>query len=100
MNSGEKLQDMEMALRGMEIALESTPSFPGRLMLDGELKDGLLRLEDHISLTIKQVKGFLPGDSLTVPESNAEVPPNASNNPTNPPRFTLFFLLILHETPS
>ncbi|XP_017982578.1 PREDICTED: uncharacterized protein LOC18590727 [Theobroma cacao] len=71
MNSGEKLQDIEIALRGMEMALESTPSFPGR-MFNGELKDGLLKLEEHISLTIKQAKSFLPGDSLTIPESNAE----------------------------
>ncbi|XWS53151.1 hypothetical protein CRYUN_Cryun11dG0133100 [Craigia yunnanensis] len=104
MNSGEKLQDIEMALRGMEIALEITPSFPGRLMLDGELKDGLLRLEDHISLTIKQAKSFLPGDSLTVPESNAEdimkllqtlqtIPPAHQDLPSF---FFLFCMKLLH----
>ncbi|XWS74154.1 hypothetical protein CRYUN_Cryun02cG0191300 [Craigia yunnanensis] len=85
----------------MEIALESTPSFPVRLMLDGELKHGLHRLEKHISLTIKQAKSFLPGDSLTVTESNAEdIMKFLQTLQTIPPRFALFFLLILHETPS
>ncbi|XVE79612.1 hypothetical protein DITRI_Ditri14bG0072300 [Diplodiscus trichospermus] len=103
-NSGEKLQDMEMALRGMEIALENVPSFPGRLTLDGELKDGLLRLEDHICLTIKKAKSFLPGDSLTVPESNAEdimkflqtlqtIPPTHQDLPSF---FFLFCMELLH----
>ncbi|XVF68728.1 hypothetical protein PTKIN_Ptkin11bG0025000 [Pterospermum kingtungense] len=105
MNSGEKLQDIEVALRGMEIALESNASFPGRLMLDGELKEGLLRLEDHISLTIKQAKSFLPGDSLTVPESNTEdimkflqtlqtIPPTHQDLPSY---FFLFCMKLLHS---
>ncbi|XWS28857.1 hypothetical protein CRYUN_Cryun25bG0107700 [Craigia yunnanensis] len=105
MYSEEKLQDIEMALRGMEIALESTLSFPGRLMLDGELKDGLLRLEDHISSTIKQAKSFLPGDSLAVPESNAEdimkflqtlqtIPPTHQDLPSF---FFLFCMKLLHS---
>ncbi|XVF05535.1 hypothetical protein REPUB_Repub05bG0180500 [Reevesia pubescens] len=107
MNSGEKLQEMEMALRGMETALESMPSFPVRLMLDnGELKDGLVSLEEHISLTIKvkQSKSFLPGDSLTVPESNAEdimmflqtlqtIPPTHQDLPSF---FFLFCMKLLH----
>lgn len=43
MNSWEKLQDIEVALRVMGIALEiNTPSY----MFDGKLK-GLVRLEDH-----------------------------------------------------
>ncbi|XWS71709.1 hypothetical protein CRYUN_Cryun03dG0162000 [Craigia yunnanensis] len=105
MNSGEKLQDIEIALRGMEIALESTPSFTGSLMSDGELKDGLLKLEEHISLTIKQAKSFLPGDSLTVPESNAEdikkflqtlhtIPPTHQDLPSF---FFLFCMKHLHS---
>lgn len=106
MNSGEKLQDIEVALRGMEIALEINTPFPfGRLMLDGELKEGLVRLEDHISLTIKQAKNFLPGDSLTVnPESNAEdimkffqtlqnIPPTHQDLPSY---FFLFCMKLLH----
>ncbi|XP_022753597.1 uncharacterized protein LOC111301853 [Durio zibethinus] len=107
MNSGEKLQDIEMALRGMEIALESTHSFPGRLMLDGDIKEGLLRLGDHISSTIKQAKSFLPGDSLTVPESNAEdilkflqtlqkIPPTHQDLPSF---FFLFCMKLLHSKP-
>jgi len=72
MNSGDRLQDIEIALRGMEIALESTPPFTAGRLLDGEFKAGLLKLEEHISLTTKQAKSYLPGNSLTVPESNAE----------------------------
>ncbi|XVF20087.1 hypothetical protein REPUB_Repub11eG0168200 [Reevesia pubescens] len=112
MNSGDKLQEIEMALRGMEIALESnSPSFPWRLMLgNGELKDGLLRLEEHISLTIKQAKSFLPGDSLTVPESNAEdimkfqqtlqtIPPCPTHQDL-PSFFFLFCMKLLHSMSS
>ncbi|KAL4302744.1 hypothetical protein GQ457_10G010750 [Hibiscus cannabinus] len=106
MNSGEKLREIEMALRGMEIALESVPSFPEKLMVDGgELKDGLLGIEDHISLTIKQAKSFIPGDPLTVPESNAEdvmkflqtlqaVPETHQGLPTF---FFLFCMNLLHS---
>ncbi|GMI88945.1 hypothetical protein like AT2G28780 [Hibiscus trionum] len=108
MNSGEKLREIEMGLRGMEIALENVPFFPGGLVADGgELKDGLLRLQDHISLTIKQAKSFMPGDSITVPESNAEdvinflhtihsVPQTHQDLPTF---FFLFCMKLLHKTP-
>ncbi|KAE8711477.1 UDP-XYL synthase 6 isoform 1 [Hibiscus syriacus] len=106
MNSGEKLQEIEMGLRGMEIALESIPSFPVGLMVDGgQVKDGLLKLEDHISLTLKQVKSFIHGDSVTVPESNAEdamkflqtlqaVPRTHQDLPTF---FFLFCMKLLHS---
>ncbi|KAB2073748.1 hypothetical protein ES319_A07G105500v1 [Gossypium barbadense] len=106
MNSGENPQEMEMALRGMEIALESIPSFPGSLMVDdGELKDGLLRLEDHISCTIRQSKCLVPGDSSTVPEPNAEdvtkffqslqtMPQSHQDLPTF---FFLFCMKLLHS---
>ncbi|KAK8701347.1 hypothetical protein V6N13_019734 [Hibiscus sabdariffa] len=106
MNSGEKLREIEMALRGMEIALESIPSFPEKLMVDGgELKHGLLRLEDHIISTIKQAKSFIPGDSITVPVSNDEdvikflqtleaVPETHQGLPTF---FFLFCMNLLHR---
>lgn len=72
MNSKEKLGEIEMALRGMELALENISSFPHNITLDGELKDGLLNLEEHITLTIKQTKNYSPCDSSTVPESDSE----------------------------
>ncbi|GMI64316.1 hypothetical protein like AT2G28780 [Hibiscus trionum] len=102
-NSGEKLQEIETDLRGMEIALENVPSFPGGLMADGgELRDSLLKLQDHISLTIKQDKNF-----ITVPESNADhviklfqtlqsVPQTHQDLPTF---FFLFCMKLLHKTP-
>ena len=71
LNPGERLQELEIPLRGMEIALTSTSSFPIR-MLEAETKQGLVQLEEHISLTLKQIKNCFPRDSLTVPESNAD----------------------------
>lgn len=62
-NAGDRLQDREIIFRGMEMALTSTSSYPVK-MLDGELKDGLLRL------FIKQAESFLPFDPVTtIPES-------------------------------
>ncbi|KAJ1376586.1 Fusaric acid resistance protein-like [Sesbania bispinosa] len=58
-------------LRGMELALSSTNSFPVNT-LDEDLKHGLNSLEEHVSLTIKNAKHGLLGGSLTVPESNAK----------------------------
>ncbi|XP_059429245.1 uncharacterized protein LOC132163062 [Corylus avellana] len=62
---GGRLQDTEMLFRGMEMALTNISSYPVK-MLDGELKDDLLRL------FIKQAKCFLPIDPVsTVPESSS-----------------------------
>lgn len=68
MNPGEKLQDLEIPLKGMQMAVTSVTSFPVQI-LDGELKECVKKLDEHISLTIKQAQSC---DSLTVPESNAE----------------------------
>lgn len=68
-NPGNRMQELQFPLRGMEMALISIPQFPVTV-LDEELKDVLLRLEKNISLgTIS-----LPFDPLlsTVPESIAE----------------------------
>lgn len=68
-NPGERLQEYETPLKGMEIALvdNNPPQFPVTV-LSSEVKDSLDSLTDHIS---KQVKG-MPFDLATVPESNAE----------------------------
>lgn len=50
------------------MAVTSVTSFPVQI-LDGELKECVKKLDEHISLTIKQAQSC---DSLTVPESNAE----------------------------
>ncbi|KAJ6895437.1 hypothetical protein NC651_021824 [Populus alba x Populus x berolinensis] len=70
LNPGERLRELEIPLRGMEMALTScTTSLPVRI-LDGEIKHGLVQLVENVSHTQKQIKNCLPRDSLTVPESN------------------------------
>ncbi|PHT34707.1 hypothetical protein CQW23_26507 [Capsicum baccatum] len=66
-NPGEKFQEIQAPLRGMEIALENSSPFPVSI-LNTELKDGLEKLGDHIS---KQIKNMSLDESATVPESNA-----------------------------
>ncbi|RDY03730.1 hypothetical protein CR513_12644, partial [Mucuna pruriens] len=65
----ERLEEVDTNLRGMELALNCTNSYPINNILDENLKHGLNSLEEHVSLTIKQ---SLRGGSLTVPESNAK----------------------------
>ncbi|KAL5750193.1 hypothetical protein ACOSP7_024796 [Xanthoceras sorbifolium] len=104
LNPVEKLQDLEIALKGMEMAVTSAAiSYPVR-MLDGELKEGLLGLEEHICSIIKRVKSCLPCDSLTVPEPNAEnvtkslqalaIPTTTQDLPSF---FFLFCMKLLHS---
>uniref|UniRef100_A0A6N2KDE1 Integral membrane bound transporter domain-containing protein n=1 Tax=Salix viminalis TaxID=40686 RepID=A0A6N2KDE1_SALVM len=70
-NPGERLEELEIPLRGMEMALTScTASLPVRI-LDGETIYGPVQLEENVSLTQKQIKNCLLRDSLTAPESNA-----------------------------
>ncbi|KAJ7947678.1 p-hydroxybenzoic acid efflux pump subunit aaeB [Quillaja saponaria] len=69
---GERLQELDTPLRGMEMALSSIHSYPVRI-LNEEFKCGLNGLEEHLSLTIKQAqKCCLHCDSLTVPEPSAK----------------------------
>ncbi|KAF9675328.1 hypothetical protein SADUNF_Sadunf09G0020700 [Salix dunnii] len=71
-NPGERLQELEIPLRGMEMALTScAASLPLRI-LDRETKYGPDQLEENVSLTQKQIKNCLLRDSLAVPESNAD----------------------------
>ncbi|XP_019199579.1 PREDICTED: uncharacterized protein LOC109193187 [Ipomoea nil] len=70
-NPGERLQEYETPLRGMEMGLvdNNPPQFPVTVLLSSsEVKDSLDSLTGHIS---KQVKGRL-FDLATVPESNAQ----------------------------
>ncbi|KAL7173451.1 hypothetical protein ACSBR2_032837 [Camellia fascicularis] len=100
MNPGERLEELDKPLRGMEIALTSS-SNPVQT-LDQELRDGILRLEEHIGQTLKKV---LPLDSPTFSESNAKnvlkslqtlqtVPQNQKDLPTF---FFLFCLKLLQK---
>lgn len=68
--SGEKLQDVERSLRAMEMALTSTnSSLPVRTLVNGDIKEGLKKLEEHFDSTMKIAKGYLSSDSSTVPEA-------------------------------
>ena len=105
-NPVERLQCIETPLRGMEIALTSSPSFPVTILLDGELKQGVIQLQEHLSLTLKQLELSCssPSDSSTVPESITENVVNSLQNiqsfPTThkdlPYFFFLFCMKLLH----
>ncbi|XP_038717511.1 uncharacterized protein LOC120010750 [Tripterygium wilfordii] len=99
-NPSQKLQELEIPLRGMEMALTATTtSFPAR-MLDTQIKDSLLRLEKHISLTLNRVRNGLASDSITVPESNTDEIMNCLDAiqitpTTNEDLSSLFFLFCI-----
>ncbi|KAL6200150.1 hypothetical protein ACLB2K_029932 [Fragaria x ananassa] len=66
---GNRLQGLETPLKGMEMALSSTPSFPVGVV-DGELKSALLKLvEEQMSLN----RSIPCEDAITVPESKPEI---------------------------
>ncbi|KAJ6750624.1 hypothetical protein OIU85_001187 [Salix viminalis] len=101
LNLGERLQELEIPLRGMEMALSTTSSFPIR-MLEAETKQVLAQQEEHVSLTLKQIKHCLPRDSSTVSESNEDkiIESLQTLHPTNhedlPTFFFLFCMKLLH----
>ncbi|XP_016459250.1 uncharacterized protein LOC107782829 [Nicotiana tabacum] len=67
-NPGSRFQHIQTPLRGMEIALENSPSFPIEIP-NSELKSSLHMLGEHIS---KQVNSISLESSATVPVSNQE----------------------------
>ncbi|KAL3518215.1 hypothetical protein ACH5RR_020804 [Cinchona calisaya] len=68
-NPGEKLQDLETPLRGMEIALSDSGLLIPVSILNSELKDDLAKTEEHIS---RQIKSMPLVSATTVPEENAK----------------------------
>ncbi|KAG2327472.1 hypothetical protein Bca52824_010200 [Brassica carinata] len=70
-NKGEKLQSMEIALRGMEMVLASKSPIPPSL-LAGEVKDGIKNMQERVILSIKRVNNT-PQPSVT-PETDLEKP--------------------------
>ncbi|XP_004295928.1 PREDICTED: uncharacterized protein LOC101294054 [Fragaria vesca subsp. vesca] len=101
-NPGNRLRGLEIPLKGMEMALSITPSFPvGVVDGDGELKSALLKLvEEQMSLNTS-----IPcEDAITVPESKPEIDirclqtlqtiPQTLQN--LPPFFFLFCISLLH----
>lgn len=71
MDLGKKLQDMEIPLRGMEIALSFCTSFPVG-MIDDELKHVLQSFKSQIGLKLEQAKCSAPFDATTAPEGKGE----------------------------
>ncbi|XP_062017429.1 uncharacterized protein LOC133733808 [Rosa rugosa] len=68
-NPVDRLQGLEIPLKGMEMALSSTPSFPVGVV-DGELKSGLLKLVEQLSLN----RTISCEDAITVPaDSKPEI---------------------------
>ncbi|KAK6926941.1 hypothetical protein RJ641_008660 [Dillenia turbinata] len=93
--SGDKLEKLEMPMKGMEIALTST-KFPQEI-LDENLKHCVSGLERHIFLRLNQMKSppFVNSSSGTVPESNVENMTAHINCLTNKNLSSLFFLFCL-----
>ncbi|KAM0067257.1 hypothetical protein Hdeb2414_s0002g00058871 [Helianthus debilis subsp. tardiflorus] len=71
MKTAEKLQETEMPIQGMLIALQNIHPFPPQI-LDQDLKDHLDNLQENISQTFDQLKSCMPFDLATFPESNHE----------------------------
>ncbi|XP_027343394.1 uncharacterized protein LOC113855964 [Abrus precatorius] len=97
----ERLQEVDMTVRGMELALTCTNPFPINIPNE-DLRHGLNSLEEHISLTIKHAK---LGGSPTVPESNAKsithILQSLHTIPTTHQELPIFFFLfcakLLHK---
>lgn len=68
---GGKLQEMEIPLRGMEIALSFCPHFPVG-MIDEEFKQALQSYKAQIGLKLEHAKCFVPLDVTTAPEGKVE----------------------------
>lgn len=70
-NKGEKLQSMEIALRGMEMVVASKSPIPSSL-LAGEVKEDLKNIQERVILSIKRVNNSRQ-PSVT-PESDPKKP--------------------------
>ncbi|XP_050379467.1 uncharacterized protein LOC126796782 [Argentina anserina] len=68
---GHRLQEMEIPIRGMEMALSSCSSFPVD-MIDEGLRDHLRNSQLQVSLKLLQSKYSMPSEAATVPESKRE----------------------------
>lgn len=71
MDAREKLQELEIPIRGMELALASCPSFPVG-MIDEDLRDGLQNLKAEMGLKLEQAKCYASFDATTAPETKKE----------------------------
>ncbi|KAL2899052.1 p-hydroxybenzoic acid efflux pump subunit AaeB [Bienertia sinuspersici] len=66
-NPGDRLQELETPLRGMEIALNNK-HIPVSI-LDEQLKGGIDNIEGEISQNLYQLRSHMPCETPTVPES-------------------------------
>ncbi|KAM2395655.1 hypothetical protein ACFX1X_032987 [Malus domestica] len=100
MDLGERLQEMKVPLRGMEIALSSCSSHPINL-IDEELRGNLQSSEAHVTLRLLQAKYSLPSNATMAPELNRETfdKPLWAEKPTTKNREDLlaFFFLYCKE---
>ncbi|XP_057470570.1 uncharacterized protein LOC130759461 [Actinidia eriantha] len=93
----DRLQDMEIPVRGMEMALTSSPSFPLNFV-DQELGAVLMGLEVQIGLKLEQAKCFLPIDTMMAPKPtegellNKFLESITITNPTSKDLTVIFFL--------
>ncbi|KAF2604515.1 hypothetical protein F2Q70_00028044 [Brassica cretica] len=101
-NKGEKLQSMEIALRGMDMVLASKSPIPARL-LAGEVKDDLKNVQERVILSIKRVNN-IPQPSVT-PETDLQKPDEClqtlqevPETPQDLPFYFFLFCLRLLET--
>ncbi|KAF6172075.1 hypothetical protein GIB67_029493 [Kingdonia uniflora] len=67
----DRLEIIEVPLRGMEIALTTCPPFPVRLV-DEELVNLIVGLKEQISKSLKQTQFHPPSDSSAVDETDEE----------------------------
>ncbi|XP_044504696.1 uncharacterized protein LOC123224958 [Mangifera indica] len=75
-NPGEKLQELEIPIRGMELALNSCRSFPVG-MVDEEVRDVLETLKAQIGLKLEKAKCYASFDAATAPKINKKCPENS-----------------------
>ncbi|PPD84171.1 hypothetical protein GOBAR_DD18908 [Gossypium barbadense] len=97
---GEKLQEMDMPIQGMEWALTTCTSFPVRMM-DEELVDVLQIEKKQIALKLEQAMRSVPFDAATTPDMKGE---NTDRSPwtqkaisTNCEDLSSFFFLYCME---
>ncbi|CAN4116927.1 unnamed protein product [Withania somnifera] len=94
---GHGFQNMDIAMKGMEVALTSCPSFPTR-MIDKELFKVARHVMMFLGQTIGQDRSFLPHNSVTALETEMEFEKESSrlhyepSLPTKQDQPALFFL--------
>ncbi|RZC83961.1 hypothetical protein C5167_046747 [Papaver somniferum] len=107
MNPTDRFQALEIPLKGIEIALTSSTSFPVRVG-DQELKSLLFTLKEQTNLHLNQASHASPSCTSAVPETNRKEvlpklflqPPHTINFLTRndlPSFFFLFCMKLLHD---